>query len=209
MIISAALVACASGGARAPAPSAGDCETTRLWSNGFHTNIALRAALLDADHPLRTLFPEANYFLIGWGERDYYKADHPGFWMGLKAIVPPSPSVVHVIAGEEQVEDRIWPGDVLDIAVSREGARRLGRAIARSLAYEARGAPIVESEGKVKGASLFLRSREGFHLFYMCNHWTARVLHEAGVRVSPALSFTADGLMSAVRRKTARACPAD
>ncbi len=202
------LVAACASPPRAPAPIAGDCEIIRLWSNGFHTNIALRGETLADDHPLRALFPDASHFLVGWGERDYYMASDATFSMGVKAIFPPSASVVHVIAANEPVEARLWPGEeLLDIAVSRAGARRLGSAIADSIARDASGAPIRERDGRVESASAFLRSPQGFHLFNMCNHWTARALRESGVRINPATSFTAGGLVNAVRRKSLRTCP--
>lgn len=192
-----------------PPPGARDCTTIRLWSNGFHVNLAMRAELFEEAHPLRRLFPDANYFLIGWGERDFYIAEKAGFLMTLDAITPPSPAVMQVIAAEEPVEDRIWPGrDVVSVAISETGARDLARSIATNLKYDEAGKPLILGPGRVEDGSLFLAARGNFHLFNMCNHWTAARLREAGVPVRARLSFTAGGLMAAVRRKTDRACPA-
>lgn len=191
-----------------PPPTPGDCTTIRLWSNGFHVNLAMRAGLFEDSHPLRKLFPDANHFLIGWGERDFYIATKPGVWMTLKAITPPSPAVMQVIAAEEPVEDRIWPGrDVVTIAISETGARALAQSIADYLKYAENGAPIVLGQGRVEGGSVFVAARGNFHLFNMCNHWTAARLREAGVPVSARISFTAGALMRAVKRKTERVCP--
>lgn len=60
-----------------PPPTPGDCATIRLWSNGWHVNLAMRAELFDRDHVVRRLFPEARYFLIGWGERNFYTSKNP------------------------------------------------------------------------------------------------------------------------------------
>ena len=189
-------------------PSAGDCMTIRLWSNGWHANLALPAEIFSEEHPVRTLFPDARYFLIGWGERDFYMATDAGFWKGLKAIVPPSPSVVHVIAADAPVEDTLWrPRELAVFAISQSGAKQMADGIARSLAYDEGGAPIMLGPGRVAGASYFLAARGNFHLFNMCNHWTARRLREAGVPVRAGISFTAGGLMSAIRRKTSPSCP--
>jgi len=154
------------------------------------------------------LFPDARHFLIGWGERDFYMAADAGFWKGLKAIIPPSPSVVHVIAADTPVEDTLWPArDLVEFAISESGAKHMADGIARSLAYDERGTTIILGQGRVAGAGYFLAARGNFHLFNMCNHWTARRLREAGVRVRASISFTAPGLMSAVRRKTSPSCP--
>lgn len=191
-----------------PPPSPGDCTTIRLWSNGFHVNLAMRADLFEETHPFRALFPDADYFLIGWGEREFYIAEKAGLLMTLDAITPPSRSVMQVIAADEPVEERIWPGrEVITLAVSKSGARALARSLADRLGYDRNGAPIVIAPGRVKGGSLFLAAHESFHLFNMCNHWTAARLREAGVPVRARLSFTAGGLMAAVKRKTDAECP--
>lgn len=200
------LSACAS--QPGPPPTQGDCLTVRLWSNGWHANLALPAAAFEEDHPFRKLFPEAEYFLVGWGERGFYMAEDAGFFKGLAAIIPPSSSVVQLIADEKPVEENLWrPRDLVEFAISETGARRMTEEIAESLAYGPDGAPIALGEGRVADASLFLASTGNFHLFNMCNHWTAKRLREAGVRVHPAISFTAPGLMRAVKRKTQNACP--
>lgn len=202
------LSACAS--APVSPPTASDCLTIRLWSNGWHANLAMPADALNEDHPLRALFPEADYFLIGWGERDFYMAMNAGFWKALKAIIPPSPSVMQVIAADEPVENALWPGsDLVEVAISRAGAERLAEGLARSLAYDDAGVPIILDDGRVTGASYFLAARPNFHLFNMCNHWAAKRLQEAGLPVTARISFTAPGLLNAVRRKTPPSCPAE
>lgn len=207
-ILSCALLLTACASAPGAPPTEGDCMTIRLWSNGWHANIALPAEAFEDGHPVRTLFPDARYFLIGWGERDFYMADDAGLWKGLKAIIPPSPSVVHIIAAEAPVEDRLWPpSDLAEFAISESGARRMTAGIAASLAYDEEGALITLSEGRVANSSLFLAATENFHFFNMCNHWTARRLREAGVPLRSGISFTAPALMKAVRRKAPASCP--
>lgn len=187
--------------------TADDCMTIRLWSNGWHVNLALPAETFEEDHPVRTLFPDARYFLIGWGERDFYMADEAGFWKGLKAIIPPSPSAIHVIAADAPVEDTLWRArDLVTLAISRSRAEHMARGIAASLSYNEKEIPIILGEGRVAGASYFLASRGNFHLFNMCNHWTAKRLQEAGVPVRVRISFTASGLMGAIRRKAPSSC---
>jgi hypothetical protein len=207
-LAAAALITAGCATPGAPPPSPGDCVMIRVWSNGFHTNFALSADVLGNDHPLVGLFPEARYFLIGWGERDYYRAEDAGFWLGLKAVTPPSPSVIHVVASETPVEDSIWrPREIVDVALSGAGADRLAQSVADALAYDDAGAPIALGEGRVPGASLFLEARGDFHLLHMCNNWTASRLVEAGVPVEPGLAFGASSLMDALERKARRDCP--
>ncbi len=207
MVTAFTLTACA--GAPIAQPPPDDCVQMRLWSNGWHVSIAMPAEALDEGHPLRTLFPDKQYFLVGWGARDFYMADKAGFFDGLFAIVPPTASAVHVIAGDEPVEETTWrPKELVDFAVAEETARAIADGVAASLRYGDTGAPIKIAEGRVPSASHFLAAKGQFHLFNMCNHWAARRLHEAGLPVRAGVSFTAGGLMRAVDRKTQNSCAA-
>ncbi|GAB4525561.1 MAG: DUF2459 domain-containing protein [Amphiplicatus sp.] len=193
-----------------PPPTPGDCAMIRLWSNGWHVNLAIRAELFSDENPVRALFPEARYFLIGWGERDFYMAEDAGFWKGLKAAIPPGPAVMQVIANDAPVEETIWPGrTVATLALSETGARRLAQSIGAYVMREETGAPIVLGRGRIADKSVFLAARGNFHLFNMCNHWTAARLREAGVPVRARISFTAGGLMRAAKRKAPTSCPAE
>ena len=206
-VIAVLLGACASAPSLPPGP--GDCVTARLWSNGWHTDIALPSSVFEENHALRARFPEARYFLIGWGERDFYMAEEAGFWKGLKAIVPPSPSVLHVVAVNGPIETLQWrASDYVEFALSETGARRMAAVFAGSLVYDEEGTAVELGPGRAQGRSVFLADRANFHLFYMCNHWAAARLRDAGVPVRSALSFTAPALMNAVRREAVPACPA-
>ena len=192
------------------APGADDCVTARLISNGWHADLALPADAFDPAGPLRRMFPEARHFLIGWGERGFYMDESPGLWKGLSAALPPSPSVLHVIAVETSMDALKWrESDVAEFALSQEGARAVARSIAQSLVVDGAGDAVKLGDGRVAGRSAFLADGRNFHLFHMCNHWTAARLKEAGLPLSVRVSFTAPGLLKAVRRKAQPACPAD
>jgi hypothetical protein len=121
-------------------PSAGDCVELHMWSNGFHSDIGAPAAIFPADHPLRRLYPDAESFLIGWGEQAFYFSDGTDLMLGLDALVPPSPSVLHVAYNAGPSSAYLGPNDDTAIAVSATarrgsslyrrgaGARRGGRA---------------------------------------------------------------------------------
>lgn len=186
---------------------AGDCIGARVLSNGTHTDIALPVDAFHENHPLRAIYPDADHFLIGWGERDFYMAADAGLWKGLKAVLPPSPSALHVVAARGPMDALAWrDGAAVDVALSRRGAQSMTEGLARSLVRDDEGAVMVLGPGRAAGRSVFLSDGRGFHLFQMCNHWAAARLRETGVPVSARFSFTASALVKAVERKTERAC---
>lgn len=194
---------------RAAKPSADDCLSIGVWSNGLHTSLALPTAFLPAGHPVRRLFPQARHVLIGYGEAAFYQDEDPGLLRTLDAITPPSPAVLHIIASETgPVERTLWrPRTFRRVALSQEGVARLAAEIEASLALDADGAAQRVGEGRVAGRSAFVRARPGFHLFHMCNHWTAARLRAAGVDVNPRWSFHAPWLTDALVRNALDRCP--
>ncbi|MBL8548941.1 MAG: DUF2459 domain-containing protein [Hyphomonadaceae bacterium] len=179
----------------------GDCVRVQVWSNGFHVDLALDAALLAEDHPLRRLYPRARSFLIGWGDEAFYRSEGKDMLMGLEALVPPSPSVMHVVAGDEAVEHYFRPHLKRTIGVSHAGAAALGAYLDRALTRGADGGAIVVAGGHLPERSVFLRTGGDFHLFNVCNHWMARALRAAGVDVRARTAWGADGLVNDAARK--------
>ncbi len=203
------LAACASAPSHPPPPpQAGDCTTLGVWSNGYHTSLAIRAEDIPAEHPVRVLYPEAAYFLIGWGERNYFMDPDPGIIDAVAAVLPPSRSALQVMAHSAPLEDTLWrPQEMITVAVSEEGMAALVDAIADSLENDADGMPLALGEGRLPEKSMFLAARPKFHLFYMCNQWTAERLSEAGVRLKPAFIFTAGSLLNSAANGAPSQCP--
>jgi len=190
----------------APA-SAGDCVELHLYSNGYHSDLAAPASIFPEDHALRVLYPEAESFLIGWGDQRFYYSDGTDLLMGLDALIPPSPSVLHIAYNAAPSSAYLGPNDDLAIAVSREGAAGFVAYIDRALVLDEAGAPIRTSDGKVVGQSAFLRSRGSFHLFNVCNQWMARALRAAGININARAAWLAGPLIRQVRREGHAGCP--
>lgn len=195
-----------------PAPrvaraSAGDCVELHLYSNGYHSDIGAPAAIFPENHPLRRLFPDAESFLIGWGDEAFYRSDAANLWLGLDAVIPPSPSVLHIAYNAEASSAYLGPTDDLAIGVSREGARRFVAYVDSALALGADGGPVRVADGKVVGRSAFLRSNGSFHLFNVCNQWMGRALRAAGIDVNARAAWLAGPLIRQARQRDAAACP--
>lgn len=187
--------------------SADDCVELRLWSNGFHTDIAAPVEIFPPNHPLRVLFPEARSFLIGWGDDKFYRSDVWNWGLALDAIVPPSPSVIHIAYNAPSAVRYLGPTDNAPIAISHEGAARFVEYVDRTLALDAGGKPIFVAPGKLIGRSQFLRAHGSFHLFNVCNQWMARALRAAGLNVNARAAWTGDWLIAEARRESPQGCP--
>ncbi len=196
-----------------PAPrvtpaSALDCVELHLYSNGYHSDIAAPASIFPEDHPLRRLYPEARTFLIGWGDEAFYRSDGANLWLGLAALGPTGPSVLHVTYDAPAASAYLGPTDDLALGVSRAGAARFVAFIDRALELDEAGEPLRIADGKVVGRSSFLRARGSFHLFHVCNQWMARALRAAGVDVNARAAWLAGPLIRQARRKGPTACAA-
>jgi uncharacterized protein (TIGR02117 family) len=189
-------------------PSAGDCIELHLYTNGFHSDLAAPASIFPEQHPLRRLFPDAQSFLIGWGDQAFYYSDGTDLLLGLDALIPPSPSVLHVAYNAGPSSAYLGSNQDTGIAVSREGAARFVAYVDRALVLE-NGAPVRTSDGKVIGRSAFLRSRGSFHLFNVCNQWMGRALRAAGVNVNARAAWLAGPLIRQVRRVGRTSCEMD
>jgi uncharacterized protein (TIGR02117 family) len=193
---------------RARAPSPGDCLVLHLYSNGYHSDIGAPVSIFPADHPLRRLYPGARSFLIGWGDERFYYSDGGDLLLALDALIPPSPSVMHVAYNAGPSSAYLGPNDDTDVAVSGEGAAAFVAYVDRALVLDASGQVVPTHPGKVIGRSSFLRTRGSFHLFNVCNQWMARALRAAGIDVNARAAWLAGPLIRQVRKTGRTLCPA-
>jgi uncharacterized protein (TIGR02117 family) len=193
------LGACAPRMAIAPPVTARDCVEIAVWSNGVHTSLSVPAAILPESHPIRALAPGAEHVLVGWGDAAFYQANDAGFWLGLRALIPPSPGAVHLIGSDVPPETWFSGTEAPRFGVTLAGAAGLARFLDDAIARGADGAPLVLGPGHAGEGSVFLAATEGFHAFNVCNRWTARALGAAGVEVAVGPGWRADALTAQVR----------
>ena len=176
--------------------------------HGWHAGIVVRAADVPPDAwPARREFAGAEYLEVGWGDRAYYQAPDPSFWLGLRALLWPGPGVLHVVAFSGP-PGREFPGaEIVALQVTSQGLARLVGAVAASHERDADGRPMAFGPG-LYGSSRFYASRDRFHLFATCNVWTAALLREAGVPLGPLPLPTAQALFALLRQPPVPALPA-
>jgi uncharacterized protein (TIGR02117 family) len=182
-------------------PPAGEAALP-VWivAHGWHAGIAVRASDVPATRwAERRDFPRADYLEVGWGDREYWQAEDPGLGLALNALVLPTPSVVRVIAVDEPLAAAFPGAEIVELRLSRAGFERLLRFVDDTFARG--GAPSAPALGPAAWPrSRFYPAHGSYHLFRTSNTWTARVLREAGVPITPAFALTSGGVMRQVRR---------
>jgi uncharacterized protein (TIGR02117 family) len=198
-ILAMALGACA-GVPEPREPAAEDCVEIGIHSNGFHTSLTLPGDALDAEHPLRRLFPEARWLVVGWGDEDFFMAPQGGtFEQGVRATFPGGSTVIRVIAIDVAPERYFAQGDAPRAAVTRAEAAALARFLDGELVHSPEGEAIIVAPAHHPERSYFLRARsESFSLLNNCNHWVARALRAAGLPIQGAIR--ADAIVARMKR---------
>jgi uncharacterized protein (TIGR02117 family) len=192
-----ALAACAAPDG-APADAAPATQRVYVVNHGKHAGLALRAADVPPDWPARGDFPDAAFFEVGWGDRDYYMHPDPGLWLALKAALWPTPAALHIAAVDDALEHYFAALEIVELAVSAAGLPRIVEYVQRSHALDAAGRPIALGRGQY-GRSRFYASRERFYFPRTCNAWVAGALRAAGLAVDPAAAITAEQLFAQLR----------
>jgi len=177
-------------------PPRADEPVRPVWvvRHDWHTGLAVRRADVPADlWPERGEFPGAEYLEVGWGDYDFYRAPRGTLWLGLKAVLWPTDSVLHV-AGLVEDPARYFAGyEILQIELSIRGFDRLAAFIGAAHARTAEGRAILLGPGRY-GESRFYLGRERF-LLTSCNVWTARALRAGGFPITPLWALTAGNVM--------------
>ncbi|AWN54496.1 DUF2459 domain-containing protein [Methylobacterium sp. 17Sr1-1] len=135
---------------------------------------------------------------IGWGDAGFYRAvptiDALDWRLALRALFTPGgrPAVLHVVG--IAADPAAVPGaGIVTVRLSRAGFRRLAAALARS--FTTRDGHPVEAGPGLYGPSLFYAAEGRFSLVTVCNHWSAGLLNDAGLPVTPLLDTLPRGLV--------------
>lgn len=181
-------------------PISGDASTIWVAVHDHHSGLIVRADDVPvAAWPARRDFPHADYFEVGWGDRAYYTSAGGGVLLGLRALLVPTDSAVHVVAilGEPQ---RVFPdSEVFELRVSSEGLKHAIEFVRQTHQFDAAGRAIVLGPGLAPGISRFYASERRFHLLETCNTWVAHALTAAGLPLQPSRTITAAGLARQLR----------
>lgn len=165
---------------------------------GWHTGLVLPAAAFGGSHlGLRSWFPDAKYLVVGWGNRSFYMAPHPGLATAISALFP-SPSALYVRAIQGGPRNAFpLDGELSWVCLSSAAVRRLSTYLTAYLHKRQDGNPIELGKGPLPN-SRFFASRGTYDAFHTCNTWTIAALRFAGLPVNVRGVVFADQVMSEV-----------
>lgn len=188
------------------APSGGPPVVIHILNNGFHTDLAVpRAALEARGGPLaeasRSVGP-GDWILIGWGDATFFVDTSPmegRLLDGARAFFRPgNPSVV-MLDPHTGDPSRGLPADrVHTLRISQAAFAAMTGRVEDSLALQTGRARL--STARPGSGAHFFASHEHFWIGYLCNSWTARVLNAAGLDIRPMRAVTAGEVVATVDR---------
>ena len=193
-------------GALGPVAAGAPGVELSLLDNGFHTDLAVpRAALEAREGPLAEAvraLPAGDWILIGWGDAKFYVDQSPiqdRLPDGARAFFHrDNPSVVMLDPAQGDPTTTFAREGRETFRLSPEGFDRLADHIEASLALA--GGRAVVAAHRPGDDARFYASREPFWIGHLCNHWTAGALNAGGVSVRPLRSIASAEVIAAVRR---------
>jgi len=183
LVLAYVLAGCAWSPAAPYAGQAPTLETLYVVASGWHTEIGLPAhAMTGPLTALQSAAPEAQYFVFGWGQRNYYMAQHPGLGDLVEAAMPSS-AVMLVIPLNLPPSEFFVGSSVFPVRASRQGLDRLSRFLWDYLEKDPQLVPRQVGDGPYSG-STFYASTGTYSIGNTCNTWTAEALRTSGLPVN-------------------------
>lgn len=164
----------------------------RAW----HTGIVVRAADWPTPSFLRNDFPKADYLEFGWGDAEYYQAEEETLWLGLRAALWPTSSVIHVIGLTAPLDKNAHADDLVEVRISHAGLLELVASINAEFAAQT---PIGRELQATPRPNRFYSAHRSFFFPRMCNWWTAKRLKDAGCPITAWSVVTASRVLREAR----------
>jgi uncharacterized protein (TIGR02117 family) len=210
-LFAAAVIATTRWGDRSLWPPAPGAPTTEVFvvSHGYHSGIIVSRQSLAGEAGRRglatlgavaTRFSSFDWLEIGWGEERFYReiptVESLTATLAVRALLlPGNPSVLHVVGFENHPRGAFANSDLVRLELGDAGFARLADKLDASFARDDASSLPQELGPGLYSTSLFFRANGAFHLFNVCNHWTARLIDAAGVPTAPVLATLPAGLL--------------
>jgi hypothetical protein len=119
-------------------------------------------------------------------------------WLGIRAALWPTSSVIHVIGLRSPIAENIYANDIVEVRVSADGLRRMAETIEQEFAERTPAATPVSLRA-APSPNHFYSAKRTFYFPRMCNWWIASRLQEASCPIQPWTVVTATRIMREAR----------
>jgi uncharacterized protein (TIGR02117 family) len=178
------LTGCAGVATRADLPAGSTPHTIHLVQYGWHTALLLDApSLLAHSAKLGNDFHAHQYVLVGWGDGEYFVAEHPPWSKAVKALVASDYPALQVGGRDTNPPLGVAAADSIPLAITERGYQNLVAYIDRSIATGPGGKPIYLDQ-QAGNPDHFYQATGSYGLFNNCNAWLAGALRVAEIPIS-------------------------
>jgi uncharacterized protein (TIGR02117 family) len=125
-------------------------------------------------------FDTYDFVEIGWGERDFYMDAGDSTLLAIKAMLWPNDSVMHLVGVNGDLAATFRHSSIVRVELSEAGFDALCRYLDASFARPVGHARAQRLGEGLYGPSSFYEAHGTFHVFNVCNKWTAKALRAAG-----------------------------
>jgi uncharacterized protein (TIGR02117 family) len=175
---------CAGVPSRADLPAENTPYTIHLVQYGWHTALLLDGpSTLSRSTKLGTDFHDNKYLLIGWGDGEYFVAEHPPWSKAVKALVASDYPALQVAGRETNPPVGLEASESVPLAITERGYQKLVEYIDRSIAVDPDGKPIYLGK-QAANPDRFYQATGNYSLFSNCNSWLAGALRAADMPIS-------------------------
>lgn len=185
-----------------PLSTQSDDKTQQIYltNHGWHTSIVVDSTSVFSQLPeLKQRFSGAKWFEFGWGDKGFYQAPTIKPVLAAKAILWPTPSVMHVVA-IKQKPDREFVADALQpICLQKQHLESLLQFIGNSFERDVERNLIIDQPG-IYGDSQFYLGTGHYTGLNTCNTWSAKALYSAGLSLRPEFKLTANSVTMAAKQ---------
>lgn len=146
--------------------------TVYIINHGFHADIAIERSVIGQLLPHHEKITHSQWLKFGWGDSKYYTNPDAGLWLGLRAVLIPTGSVLHIVGFDMPAEDYFPTAKIIKVRVTREGAEEMGKFIATHFRLDNHNRPRFRTEGLYNN-SAFFEATGLYHLPKSSNAWIA------------------------------------
>jgi hypothetical protein len=175
---------CAGVPGRADLPAETTPYTVHLVQYGWHTALLFDGpSMLSRSTKLGSDFSDQKYLLIGWGDGEYFVAEHPPWSKAFKALVASEYPAMQVVGRETNPPFGVAAQDSIPLALTERGYQNLIAYIDGSIAAGPDGKPVylLKQPGN---PDRFYRATGSYGLFSNCNSWLAGALRAADMPIT-------------------------